>query len=108
MITFCEASTSLWVRYPESAVLRAVSARPLRAPWVELKYSSTDRPSRKLALMGVSMISPEGLAIKPRIPPNWRIWSTEPRALLVAIMLMGLRYFRYFLLAATSLLTGLP
>ena len=35
--------------------------RPFRAPCVELKYSSTDRPSRKLALIGVSIISPVGL-----------------------------------------------
>src|ERR1022692_3371561 len=38
-----------------------------------MKYCSTLRPSRKLAVMGVSMISPEGLAIKPRIPESWRI-----------------------------------
>src|SRR3989442_13154601 len=92
MVTFWATSASLRVRQPESAVLSAVSARPLRAPWVELKYSSTDRPSRKLALMGVSMISPEGFAIRPRMPPSCLIWSTEPRALLVAIRLMGLRY----------------
>ena len=46
MMTSCETSTSRRVRYPESAVRRAVSARPLRAPWVEMKYSATDRPSR--------------------------------------------------------------
>jgi DNA-directed RNA polymerase subunit beta' len=49
-------------------VRRAVSARPLRAPCVEMKYSSTDRPSRKLLLMGRGMISPRGLATRPRIP----------------------------------------
>ena len=32
---------------------------------VDLKYSSTVSPSRKLALIGVSMILPDGLAIKP-------------------------------------------
>ena len=37
-------------------VFKAVSARPLRAPCVELKYSSTLSPSRKFALIGVSMI----------------------------------------------------
>ena len=52
--------------------MSAVSARPLRAPWVELKYSSTVRPSLKLEMIGVSMISPEGLAIRPRIPASWR------------------------------------
>jgi hypothetical protein len=60
--------------------LSAVSANPLRAPCVELKYSSTFSPSRKFALIGVSMISPEGLAISPRIPASCRIWSIEPRA----------------------------
>src|SRR5882724_9215744 len=79
-MTFWATSASLRVRYPESAVLSAVSARPLRAPWVDEKYSSTDRPSRKLDMIGVSMISPDGLAIRPRMPPSWRIWSCEPRA----------------------------
>jgi len=36
------------VRYPEFAVLSAVSARPLRAPCVEMKYWSTDRPSAEV------------------------------------------------------------
>ena len=31
------------------------------------------RPSRKFAVIGVSMISPEGLAIRPRMPASWRI-----------------------------------
>ena len=48
----------------------AVSARPFRAPWVEMKYSRTERPSMKLALIGRSMISPFGLAIRPRIPAS--------------------------------------
>jgi hypothetical protein len=52
----------------------------LRAPCVELKYSSTFRPSRKFALIGVSMILPDGFAIRPRMPPSWRIWSIDPRA----------------------------
>ena len=42
---------------------RGVLARPLRAPWVELKCSSTVRPSLKFEMIGVSMISPDsGLA----------------------------------------------
>ena len=41
--------------------MSAVSARPLRAPWVEMKYSSTVRPSRKLERIGFSMMSPDGL-----------------------------------------------
>jgi hypothetical protein len=48
---------------------QAVSARPLRAPCVELKYSSTDKPSRKFDLIGVSMISPLGLAINHAYRP---------------------------------------
>ena len=79
-------STRRRVRYPELAVFKAVSARPLRAPWVELKYSSTLKPSLKLEMIGVSMISPEGLAMRPRMPANCRIWATEPRAPEWAIM----------------------
>ena len=67
----------------------AVSARPLRAPWVEMKYSSTVRPSMKLALIGRSMISPFGLAIRPRMPASWRICENDPRAPELAIMKMG-------------------
>jgi DNA helicase II / ATP-dependent DNA helicase PcrA len=51
----------------------AVSARPLRAPCVEMKYCNTFRPSRKFAVMGVSMMEPSGLAIRPRMPASWRI-----------------------------------
>ncbi len=49
---------------------QAVSARPLRAPWVEMKYCSTFRPSRKFAVIGVSIMEPSGLAIRPRIPAS--------------------------------------
>ena len=79
-MTSCATSTRRRVRYPESAVFNAVSARPLRAPCVEMKYCSTERPSRKLAVMGVSMTSPEGLDMSPRIPASWRTCSLEPRA----------------------------
>ena len=44
--------------------------QPLRAPWVEMKYWRTSRPSRKFALIGVSMIEPSGFAISPRIPAS--------------------------------------
>ena len=64
----------------------AVSARPLRAPCVEMKYSSTSRPSMKLDLIGRSMISPFGLAMRPRMPASWRICLKEPRAPELAIM----------------------
>jgi hypothetical protein len=56
------------------------------------KYSSTDRPSRKLALIGVSRIWPFGLAIRLRMLASWRICSTPPRAPEWAIRKVGLRY----------------
>lgn len=52
----------------ESAVRSAVSARPLRAPWELMKNSRTERPSRKFARIGTSMICPRGSAMRPRIP----------------------------------------
>ena len=58
----------------------AVSASPLRAPCVEMKYSSTERPSRKLDLMGSSMMSPRGLLMSPRIAAICLIWASLPRA----------------------------
>ncbi len=71
--------------------MSAVSARPLRAPCVEMKYCNTDSPSRKFAVMGCSMTSPEGLDINPLIPASWRTCSREPRAPESAIRLMGLK-----------------
>ncbi len=90
MMTSWATSTSFRVMYPESAVLSAVSARPLRAPWVEMKYSSTDRPERKFEMMGRSMISPEGLAMRPRIPESCLICWRLPRAPESTIMKSGL------------------
>src|SRR2546422_3153869 len=62
-----------------------------------MKYSSTDRPSRKFDLIGLSMISPMppvsffcGFAIKPRMPASCRIWSREPRLPESNIMNTGL------------------
>ena len=63
MVTSWHTSTRRRVRYPESAVRSAVSARPLRAPCVEMKNSRTERPSMKLDLIGRSMISPFGFDI---------------------------------------------
>src|ERR1051325_11289330 len=42
-----------------------------------MKYSSTVRPSRKFERIGFSMMSPEGLAMRPRTPHTWRdtSWS---------------------------------
>ena len=79
------------MRYPEFAVFKAVSARPFRAPCVEVKYCNTESPSRKLEVMGVSMISPEGLAMRPRMPASWRIWSWLPRDPELDIMKMELK-----------------
>ncbi len=68
-----------------------MSASPFRAPWVEMKYSCTVSPSRKLAVMGLSMMSPDGLAMSPRIPASWRTCCSEPRAPESAIMKSGLK-----------------
>jgi hypothetical protein len=71
--------------------LSAVSAKPLRAPWVEMKYSRTVNPSLKLDLMGFSMVSCPvsffwGFCIRPRMPESCLICSREPRAPESAIM----------------------
>ena len=79
-------SQSLLVKYPEFAVFKAVSARPFLAPCVELKYSKAVRPSLKFDVIGDSIISPEGLAIKPLIPANCFIWAADPLAPLSAII----------------------
>ena len=80
VMTSCATSTRRRVRYPESAVRSAVSARPLRAPWLEMKYSSTLIPSRRLLRIGRSMIRPDGSAMRPRMPASWWTWVTLPRA----------------------------
>ena len=64
-----------------------------------MKYCSTFRPSRKFAVIGVSMIEPSGFAIRPRMPASCRICATEPRAPESAIMKMELN---------ESCLTSLP
>ena len=69
-ITSCETSQSLLVKYPEFAVLRAVSAKPFLAPCVDVKYSRLVNPSLKFEIIGVSIISPDGFAINPLIPAN--------------------------------------
>ena len=73
-------STSLLVKYPEFAVLSAVSANPFLAPWVEIKYCWAVRPSLKFAVIGVSIIDPSGFAINPLIPASCLIWAGEPLA----------------------------
>ncbi len=57
----------------------------------------------KLALIGRSMISPFGFAIRPRIPASWRICLNDPRAPELAIMKIGLSSSRLSSIAwATS------
>ena len=65
----------------------------MRAPWVEMKYCSTFKPSRKFAVIGVSMMEPSGFAIRPRMPASWRICAAEPRAPESAIMKIELNDF---------------
>ena len=43
----------------------------------------------KFALIGLSMISPFGFAIRPRMPASCRICLNEPRAPELAIMKIG-------------------
>ena len=45
-----------------------------------MKYSKIVKPSLKLEIIGVSIISPEGFAIKPLIPANCFIWAGDPLA----------------------------
>ena len=89
VMTSWATSTRRRVRYPESAVRRAVSARPLRAPWVEMKYSRTVMPSRKLLRTGTSMIRPDGSAISPRMAPSWPMLPLFPRAPDAVIIVTG-------------------
>ena len=84
----CDTSTRRLVRYPESAVRSAVSESPLRAPWADMKYSNTSRPSRKFDLIGSSIVRPVVSAINPRIPASCLICLSEPRAPESAIMKM--------------------
>ncbi len=88
MTSCCDTSTIRRVRYPESAVRRAVSESPLRAPCAERKYSRTSSPSRKLDLMGSSIVRPVVSAMSPRIPASCLICWLEPRAPESAIMNM--------------------
>ena len=55
-----------------------------------MKYSSTDRPSRKFDLIGRGMVSPLGLATRPRMPAICRSWFMLPRAPELTIWAIGL------------------
>ena len=61
-------STNLLVKYPESAVLKAVSARHFLPQCYEIKYSSGSSPSLKFDLIGISTALPCVSAINPLIP----------------------------------------
>ncbi len=60
-----------------------------------MKYSTTDRPSRKLDLIGRAMISPFGLATRPRIPAICRICIMLPRAPEWTIIQIGLAFSKF-------------
>ncbi len=53
-----------------------------------MKYSNTSRPSRKLDLIGSSIVLPVVSAISPRIPASCLICWLEPRAPESAIIKM--------------------
>ena len=68
-----------------------------------MKYSNTSRPSLNDALIGNSMILPDGLAISPLIPANCLICDLDPLAPESAIMNIGLNLSKLFInVSATS------
>ena len=97
-----ETSTNLLVKYPESAVRRAVSARPFLAPCDDTKYSSASSPSLKHDLIGISTALPEVLAISPRIPAIWRNWFMLPLAPDWAIIYIGFNSSKLSFIASVT------
>ena len=91
IITSCATSTKRLVKYPESAVFKAVSVDPLRAPWVEIKNSDAVKPSLNEDLIGNSIVSPFGFDINPRIPTSCVKLDNDPRAPESDMMKIGLR-----------------
>ena len=89
IITSCATSTKRLVKYPESAVFKAVSVDPLRAPCVEIKNSDAVKPSLNEDLIGSSIVSPFGFDINPRIPTNCVKLEILPRAPESDIMKIG-------------------
>ena len=79
-IISCATSTNLLVKYPESAVLKAVSAKPFLAPCAEIKYSRASSPSLNDDVIGISTVLPVVLAISPRIPAICLNWFMLPLA----------------------------
>jgi hypothetical protein len=55
---------------PTSAVCKAMSARPLRAPWIEIKDSKTENLLRNEDQIDRSIIPPDGFADLPAIAPR--------------------------------------
>ena len=56
----------------------------------------------KFALIGRSMMSPFGFAIRPRMPASWRICFIEPRAPELAIMKIGFSSSRFRSIASAT------
>ena len=79
-----------------------MSARPLRAPCVAVKYSATDSPSRYEEMIGRGMISPLVLFTRPRIPAMFRICSQLPRAPEDTMRLMVLSAGKFAFIAACT------
>ena len=98
-IISCDTSTNLLVKYPESAVLKAVSESPLRAPCAEMKYSNASSPSLNDDLIGISTVLPVVLAISPRIPAICFNWSKLPLAPESDIMNIGFSLLKLSLIA---------
>ena len=59
-------------------------------------------------MIGVSMIEPSGLAIRPRMPASWRICAAEPRAPESAIMKIELNDFWRCFLPQLSIASSVP
>jgi hypothetical protein len=68
-----------------------------------MKYSRTDRPSRKFDLIGRGMISPFGLATSPRMAAICRSWVMLPRAPELAITKNGLVVEKFSSIASATL-----
>ncbi len=80
IVTSWLTSTKRRVKYPDSAVFKAVSVEPFLEPCDEMKNSDIVNPSRKHERIGISILSPFGLAIRPRIPDNCTKLPILPRA----------------------------
>ena len=56
----------------------------------------------KFALIGRSMMSPFGFAIRPRMPASWRSCANDPRAPELAIMNSGFSSLRLSIMACDT------